>query len=114
MFDKLHAQRRHDRLFRLHFLMIPAAATVFFAAGFWTSSLLYRQRVYAESTDRFKEFIVTATDLGIIKVDEGKLNEAIIAGSEGPGEDQEASETAAGSQQRQRDCETQPRPSGIP
>jgi hypothetical protein len=63
-----------------------------FLAGYWTSQWRDEDRVCEQSTERFHEFIRIGIDLGIITVDEDKLNEAICAGSEAEWEDRDASE----------------------
>jgi hypothetical protein len=50
------------------------------------------------SADRFREFVSAGIELGFIKVDEAKLNEAIITGTEGEWEDRDALDRAKGNE----------------
>lgn len=81
---------------RTSIAVVAIVAAASFASGFWTSQLLDGDRVRNQAEERFKELISVGTDLGIVTIDEDKLNEAIIAGSEGPWEDKEAAERGQG------------------
>ena len=70
---------------------VIVAATCFFA-GFVTNRITQEGYVREQATNRFREFLAVATDLGIIIVDHRRLDEIICTMSEAELEDRDAAE----------------------
>ena len=77
--------------------VLPAAVAIAaFVGGYLMGQRRQEELVREQSANRFREFISVGIDLGIIKVDEDKLNEVICTGSEGEWEDRDAAQRAEG------------------
>ena len=85
-----------NRRASMHIIVVAVVATVFFAGGFYTSTLLNEHRVREQSAERFKEFLTIGIDLGFVTVDRGKLDELECIATEAQWEDDDAAERAKG------------------
>ena len=72
---------------------VIVAAACFFA-GFVTHRITQEGYVREQATNRFREFLAVATDLGLIIVDHRRLDEIICTMSEAEWEDRDAAERA--------------------
>ena len=71
-------------------LLAASVAVASYLLGYACAERRHGRAVIEAGRRQFLEFLCVASDLGIVAVDRRKLDEAIIAGSEGAWEDREA------------------------
>jgi len=82
MNDEPCEHHRTNRRSGFHLVTVTAVAAIFYASGFWSSSLLHQERVRRASIARYQELLSIGVGMGFITIDEQKLDEAIAAGPE--------------------------------
>lgn len=87
MTDETPADHRVARMDVSHLVVLAIVGAVFFAGGYCASLLSSEGRVREQSEARFRKFLTIGIDLGIIAVDQDRLEEIACIASESDDDD---------------------------